>query len=85
MLTVVVIMHRCYIIRTIELMIYKHQQEAIIDQLPEAVGCILQDAINKANQGLTNWVFKHRSMKLLSILTLPYVLPIDIAYGAFLK
>ncbi|XP_069956157.1 patatin-like phospholipase domain-containing protein 2 isoform X4 [Cherax quadricarinatus] len=64
-----------------------HQQrkEAIIDQLPEAVGCILQDAINKANQGLMNWVFKHKSMKLLSILTLPYILPIDVAYAAFLK
>ncbi|XP_045619541.2 patatin-like phospholipase domain-containing protein 2 isoform X5 [Procambarus clarkii] len=64
-----------------------HQQrkEAIIDQLPEAVGSILQDAINKANQGLMNWVFKHKSMKLLSILTLPYVLPFDVAYAAFLK
>ncbi|XP_042226039.1 1-acylglycerol-3-phosphate O-acyltransferase Pnpla3-like isoform X1 [Homarus americanus] len=63
----------------------KHGKEAIIDQLPEAVGCILQDAINNANQGLMNWVFKHKSMKLLSILTLPYVLPIDVAYAAFLK
>ncbi|XP_063601794.1 patatin-like phospholipase domain-containing protein 2 [Penaeus indicus] len=63
----------------------RQRNEAILDQLPEAVGCILQDAINKANQGLMNWVFKHRSMKLLSVLTLPYILPIDIAYAAFLK
>lgn len=60
-------------------------QEAILDQLPEAVGSILQDAINKANTELTNWVFKHKSMKLLSILTLPYVLPMDIAYSAYLR
>ncbi|XP_076066510.1 brummer isoform X3 [Oratosquilla oratoria] len=61
------------------------RQEAILDQLPEQVGAILQDAIDSANQGLMNWVFKHRSIKLLSILTLPYVLPIDVAYAAFLK
>ncbi|XP_068218686.1 patatin-like phospholipase domain-containing protein 2 isoform X4 [Palaemon carinicauda] len=64
---------------------HKQRKEAIIDQLPEQVGAILQDAIDKANEGLMNWVFKHRSMKLLSVLTLPYVLPIDIAYAAFLK
>ncbi|KAK7075006.1 Patatin-like phospholipase domain-containing protein 2 [Halocaridina rubra] len=64
---------------------HKQRKEAIIDQLPEQVGSILQDAIDKANQGLMNWVFKHKSMKLLSIITLPYVLPLDIAYAAFLK
>ncbi|XP_050698650.1 1-acylglycerol-3-phosphate O-acyltransferase Pnpla3-like isoform X3 [Eriocheir sinensis] len=63
----------------------KQRKEAILDQLPEAVGSILQDAINKANTELTNWVFKHKSMKLLSILTLPYVLPMDIAYSAYLR
>ncbi|KAK3855659.1 hypothetical protein Pcinc_037956 [Petrolisthes cinctipes] len=64
---------------------HRHRKEAILEGLPEAVGGILQDAINTANQGLMNWVFKHKSMKLLSVITLPYVLPIDIAYSAFLK
>ncbi|XP_045105532.1 patatin-like phospholipase domain-containing protein 2 isoform X8 [Portunus trituberculatus] len=63
----------------------QQRKEAILDQLPEAVGSILQDAITSANEGLMNWVFKHKSMKLLSVLTLPYVLPMDIAYSAFLR
>ncbi|XP_063851988.1 patatin-like phospholipase domain-containing protein 2 isoform X3 [Scylla paramamosain] len=63
----------------------QQRKEAILDQLPEAVGSILQDAITSANEGLMNWVFKHKSMKLLSVLSLPYVLPMDIAYSAFLR
>ncbi|KAG0720392.1 hypothetical protein GWK47_048607 [Chionoecetes opilio] len=63
----------------------KQRKEAILDQLPEAVGSILQDAINTANQGLMNWVFKHKSLKLLSVLTLPYVLPMDMVYSTFLR
>lgn len=30
------------------------------------------------NKGLINWIFRHRPMKLLSILSIPYLLPIDI-------
>ncbi|KAF4530078.1 hypothetical protein B566_EDAN001334 [Ephemera danica] len=39
----------------------------------------------QANKGLVNWVFKHRGMKLLSVLSLPCVLPADIVYATFTK
>lgn len=60
-------------------------QEALVSSMPETVVTIFQEAIDKANKGLVNWVFKHRGMKLLSILTLPYTLPVDIMYCTFVK
>ncbi|KAB7503372.1 Patatin-like phospholipase domain-containing protein 2, partial [Armadillidium nasatum] len=61
------------------------REEAILDTLPETVGSIFQDAIDKANKGIMNWVFKHKSMKLVSILTLPYIIPFEIILATFLK
>ncbi|XP_072747420.1 1-acylglycerol-3-phosphate O-acyltransferase Pnpla3-like isoform X2 [Anoplolepis gracilipes] len=58
-----------------------HRQEALVANLPETVMTIFQDAIDSANKGLVNWLFKHRSMKLLSLLTLPYTLPADVIYA----
>lgn len=46
---------------------------------------VFQEAIDTANKGLINWVFKHRGMKLLSILSLPYTLPFDVAFAVFNK
>ena len=57
----------------------------VVDILPETVSLTLERAINQANQGLMNWMFQHRGMRLLSILSLPYVLPADVAYATFLK
>jgi patatin-like phospholipase domain-containing protein 2 len=57
----------------------------IIDRLPETVSLTLQSAITEANQGLMNWIFRHRGMRLLSILSLPYVIPVDVIYATFLK
>lgn len=37
------------------------------------------------NKGVINWLFRHRPMKLLSILTIPYLLPIDITIVLFCK
>ena len=39
---------------------------------------VIQRACNEANRGVTNWLFRQSSMKLLSILTLPYDLTIDL-------
>lgn len=62
-----------------------HRQEALVANLPDTVVMLFQDAIDSANKGLINWIFKHRGMKLLSILSLPYTLPADIVYAIFAK
>lgn len=62
-----------------------HRQEALVSNVPESVLSHFQDAIDKANKGLLNWLFKHRGMKLLSVLTLPYTLPADVMYATFTK
>ncbi|XP_011873846.1 PREDICTED: patatin-like phospholipase domain-containing protein 3 isoform X1 [Vollenhovia emeryi] len=58
-----------------------HRQEALVANMPETVLTIFQDAIDSANKGLVNWLFKHRSMKLLSLLSLPCTLPADVMYA----
>ncbi|XP_043487724.1 patatin-like phospholipase domain-containing protein 2 isoform X1 [Polistes fuscatus] len=60
-----------------------HRQEALVANLPETVLTIFQDAIDSANKGLINWLFKHKSIKLLSLLSLPYTLPADVVYATF--
>ncbi|KAH0555513.1 1-acylglycerol-3-phosphate O-acyltransferase Pnpla3 [Cotesia glomerata] len=55
-----------------------HRQEALMADLPETVMTILQDAIDSANKGIINWLFKQKSFKLLSVLSLPYTLPVDV-------
>ncbi|XP_019869560.1 patatin-like phospholipase domain-containing protein 2 isoform X2 [Aethina tumida] len=62
-----------------------HRQEALVSNMPDTVLSIFQEAIDTANKGLLNWVFKHRGMKLLSVLSLPYTLPVDIVYATFTK
>lgn len=60
-------------------------QEALVANLPDTVMSVFQDAIDTANKGLVNWIFRHKGMKLLSVLTLPYTLPVDIVYAVFRK
>ncbi|XP_011873847.1 PREDICTED: patatin-like phospholipase domain-containing protein 3 isoform X2 [Vollenhovia emeryi] len=62
-----------------------HRQEALVANMPETVLTIFQDAIDSANKGLVNWLFKHRSMKLLSLLSLPCTLPADVMYATITK
>ncbi|XP_034195034.1 brummer isoform X2 [Osmia lignaria lignaria] len=62
-----------------------HRQEALVSNLPETVMTIFQDAIDSANKGLINWLFKHKSVKLLSLLSLPYTLPVDVVYATLTK
>jgi hypothetical protein len=60
-------------------------QEALLSKLPDTILTIFEDAIDSANKGLVNWIFKHRGMKLLSVLSLPYTLPAEIIYATFTK
>lgn len=62
-----------------------HRQEALVSNMPETVLSIFQEAIDSANKGLLNWLFKHRGMKLLSVLSLPYTVPADMVYATFTK
>lgn len=63
----------------------QRQELALTDSLPEAIVRAIQDASDQLNKGVINWLFRHRPMKLLSILTIPYVLPIDIAIVVICK
>jgi hypothetical protein len=60
-------------------------QEALLSKLPDTIMTIFEDAIETANKGLINWIFKHRGMKVLSVLSLPYTLPAEIVYATFTK
>uniref|UniRef100_T1IU96 PNPLA domain-containing protein n=1 Tax=Strigamia maritima TaxID=126957 RepID=T1IU96_STRMM len=56
---------------------------ASVDDFPETVLSVLDEAALSMNSGLISWVFKHKSMRVLSVLTLPYVLPFDIARAVY--
>lgn len=56
----------------------RRQELALTERLPETIVRAIQEASDHLNKGVINWLFRHRPMKLLSILTIPYVLPIDI-------
>ncbi|XP_026326934.1 uncharacterized protein LOC113235457 [Hyposmocoma kahamanoa] len=62
-----------------------HRQDALVDDLPDTVMTIFQNAIDSANNGLVNWVMRQRGMRFVSLLTLPYRVPIDIMYATFTK
>ncbi|CAG2123492.1 unnamed protein product, partial [Medioppia subpectinata] len=61
------------------------RQIAVLDSLPDAVVQAIQEACDQVNKGVINWLFRHRPMKLLSFLTIPYLLPIDITIVLFCK
>lgn len=60
-------------------------QDALVDDLPDTVMTIFQNAIDSANNGVVNWVMRQRGMRYISLLTLPYRVPIDIMYATFTK
>ncbi|KAM3968027.1 brummer [Aphomia sociella] len=60
-----------------------HRQDALVDDLPDTVMTIFQNAIDSANNGLVNWVMRQRAVRYLSVLTLPYRVPIDVMYATF--
>ncbi|XP_022645851.1 patanin-like phospholipase domain-containing protein isoform X2 [Varroa jacobsoni] len=51
---------------------------ADLASLPEPIQAPMLAAAENENRGIVNWLFKHRPVKVLSLLTLPYVLPFDI-------
>ena len=55
------------------------------ENLPENVNQAIQEACDKVNKGLVNYIFKFRIMKILSTLTVPYVLPFDITIALLNK
>lgn len=57
----------------------------LVDRLPDAVTFMLQKAIRSTNSGVMNWIFRHKGLRLLSIMSLPCVIPVDVAYATFLK
>ncbi|CAG9792207.1 unnamed protein product [Diatraea saccharalis] len=60
-----------------------HRQDALVDDLPDTVMTIFQNAIDSANSGIINWMMRKRAMRYLSVLTLPYRVPIDVMYATF--
>lgn len=66
-----------------------HRQDALVDDLPDTVMTIFQNAIDSANSGIVNWVMRQRAVRYLSpvlpVLTLPYRVPIDVMYATFTK
>lgn len=62
-----------------------HRQEALVANLPDTVMRVFQEAIDSANKGLYNWMLSHRGMKLISLLSLPYTVPLDFTLAALKK
>ncbi|KAI1296718.1 Patatin-like phospholipase domain-containing protein 2 [Halotydeus destructor] len=61
------------------------REMAVLESLPDPVARAIQDACDQVNKGVVNWIFKHRPVKVLSVLTLPAVLPFDITIVVLLK
>ncbi|CAG7721940.1 unnamed protein product [Allacma fusca] len=61
------------------------KQAALLDSLPDTVVTILQDAIESGNKGVLNWLFSHQSVRLLTLMSIPCLLPADMAYATILK
>ncbi|XP_038213090.1 uncharacterized protein LOC119833235 [Zerene cesonia] len=62
-----------------------HREDALVDDLPDTVMTIFQNAIDSANNGIINWVMQNRGMRCVSLLTLPYRIPVDVVYATFTK
>ncbi|KPJ01037.1 Patatin-like phospholipase domain-containing protein 2 [Papilio xuthus] len=60
-----------------------HRQDALVDDLPDTVMTIFQNAIESANSGLASWLLRRRGMRCISLITLPYRVPVDILYATF--
>lgn len=63
----------------------ERRELAVLDPLPDPVAQAIQEAIDQVNNGLMNWLFKHKPVKILSFLTIPWVLPFDIAIVIIVK
>lgn len=61
------------------------RQMALLDSLPEAVVKAIQEASDKVNKGIINYIFKHHPAKILPFLVLPYVLPFEFTFAVAWK
>lgn len=59
----------------------KKKQVALIDTLPPIVAEALQAACDSMNNGLSSYVHRSRTLHVMSLLTVPWVLPFDIVYN----
>ncbi|XP_046440366.1 patatin-like phospholipase domain-containing protein 2 isoform X2 [Daphnia pulex] len=53
--------------------------------LSEVVTMTLVSAVTQANQGLMNRILQHPKMRLLTFLSVPYIIPIDVAFGILIR
>lgn len=58
----------------------KKRQVALLDKLPNKVGSAFKEAIDEMNRGVKGYIYRHRSLRLLSFLATPWFLPVDISY-----
>lgn len=64
----------------------EQRKEAKEGDMPETVLTVFQTYIEQANKGILNWIFRHRSTRLLkTALTLPATLPADLFCAALTK
>lgn len=61
------------------------REAAVLASLPDPVARAIQDMCDQVDKGIINWLFKHRPVKVLSLVMLPYVLPFDIAIVVLIK
>lgn len=60
-------------------------QEALVGNLPDTVLTVFEKYIEQANKGLINWIFRHRSAKLITALSIPAILPVDMVCATLTK
>lgn len=56
-----------------------------VNSLPDPIAKAIQDTCDQVNKGLVNWFFNHRTGKVLSLMTMPYVLPFDLTVAVISK
>lgn len=61
----------------------RQQEEALLSKMPEKVVTIFQEAIDSANKGIVDWLFKRKGKKLLSVLSSPYKIPGKFMFASF--
>lgn len=61
------------------------REAAVLASLPDPVARAIQDICDQVDKGIINWFFKHRPVKVLSLVMLPYILPFDIAIVILIK
>lgn len=62
-----------------------HRQKAAVSDVPETVVLNFEQAIQRANKGLVNWIFRYRGMKIVLMMGLPYMLGVDVIRAVLRK